>query len=877
MDNEAQANNLPYKFKEMRVYASTEWLADNKKKYRQVFDRHETAFVYAEVSLYNKNFDIDAWEVNIHLKCFCLTRNKKEICDINLKKNISKYDHTVYIREGWGNKKVGSFWTKGTYYWEAWIEKEKVATKYFYIEELDKGDKNDPNDNGYLSLNSVKLYEGKYDDISPNERKYYKVFSSEATRYIYADISFENLNLSSNWQCEIFVNFFNEARELKGQVIRLQQVKEESDQIRMTAGWGANVKGSWRPGIYTVEIVYMDRLIGVLPFKVDKDFVEGIAVLQHPFDTEAFIAEVDEDENLSFEEIMARLNSLVGLHHIKQKVSEHAQYLKFVQLRKDKGFKEDSDLSIHAVFTGNPGTGKTTVAKMMGKIYKKMGLLSRGHVHEVDRVNLVGEYIGQTAPKVKEAIEKAKGGILFIDEAYSLARSNDDSKDFGREVIEILVKEMSDGTGDFAVIVAGYPNEMRHFLQSNPGLKSRFKLYYEFQDYLPKELWEIVNYASRAMELAFESNAQELLNKIILRAYRQRDKTFGNARYVYDLVGRAKMNLGLRIMSTENPKDSSSEQLKLILLEDVAKLDVQITTSLPGIPLDEELLSSALQDLNSLIGLEEVKKDIMETVDLVRFYQLSGSNPLNKLFLHTIFIGNPGTGKTTIARILAKIYRALGILERGHIVETDRQGLVAGYVGQTAIKTAERIDEALGGVLFIDEAYSLTGAAGAFADYGHEAVQTILKRMEDDRGKFFVFAAGYPDNMEKFLKSNPGLRSRFDRILKFEDYTVDELYEIAVHMLKAESMVMTTKAANAAHDLIFNLHKIKDHYFGNARTVRQLINQIVKNQHLRLSAQIAGGERKHQSNRVIFEDVEKVDLLEQQKVFNRQRIGFGSR
>lgn len=147
---------------------------------------------------------------------------------------------------------------------------------------------------------------------------------------------------------------------------------------------------------------------------------------------------------------------------------------------------------------------------MMGLLYKKMGLLTKGHVHEVDRVDLVGEYIGQTAPKVREAIEKARGGVLFIDEAYALARANDDSKDFGREVIELLVKEMSDGPGDLAVIVAGYPKEMQYFLKSNPGLRSRFKIFLDFPDYLPQELSAIADYAAREKEVAFSRGCKRI-------------------------------------------------------------------------------------------------------------------------------------------------------------------------------------------------------------------------------------------------------------------------------------------------------------------------------------------------------------------------------
>lgn len=869
--NQAINQQSPYKFRELKVYSSTEWLADNKKKYRQVFDRKHTTFVYAELSFYNKRFDIESWETDIVLKCFSLSRNMRELCSLELKKKISKYDNTVYVREGWGNKKQGTFWAKGSYYWEAWIEGQKVATKYFYIEEIEEVE-DEEEDIKYLELKSIKLYEGKYDDVAPEDRTYYKSFAVEDTRYIYAEIKCENLNVYSNWQCELFVKFFNQSRELKGQVIRLNQIKEHDDVIEITAGWGANIKGSWRKGLYTVEVIFMEELLGVLPFEIGDEFVEGVGQVQVMDHMKPLFLDMEQDDHLSLEEIMQSLENLIGLNQIKRQVKDHAQYLEFIKLRKDKGFKEDNELSIHAVFTGNPGTGKTTVAKMMGRLYRKMGLLSRGHVHEVDRVSLVGEYIGQTAPKVKEAIEKARGGILFIDEAYALARTNDDTKDFGREVIEILVKEMSDGPGDMAVIVAGYPKEMKHFLDSNPGLRSRFKLYYEFADYLPNELWQIAQFAADEMELVFDQDALTLLQKIILQAYRNRDRSFGNARYVFDLVEKAKINLGLRIMADDNPEGRPASDLQIIKLIDVAQINHTLQSQMADIPIDEEQLVTALTELDSLIGLDSVKQEVHDLIKLVRYYHSVGTNPLNKLHLHTLFIGNPGTGKTTVARILAKIYRALGILERGHIIETDRQGLVAGYVGQTAIKTSDKIDEAIGGILFIDEAYALTGGAGMYADYGHESIQTILKRMEDDRGKFFVFAAGYPSNMEAFLKSNPGLRSRFDKILKFEDYTPSQLFNIANQMLQEDGLSLDVDAEAQLMNLIQGIYIKRDKFFGNARTVRQIVSSIVRNQHLRMSTTTPRDEAL--MHLILKEDIDQVQIRDENKLFDKLHIGY---
>jgi SpoVK/Ycf46/Vps4 family AAA+-type ATPase len=858
------------KFKELKVYSSTEWLADNKKKYRQVFDRFEVTYIYAELSFYNKMFDRENWKVDIDLRCYELKKNRKKLCSLNIKKQVSKFDSIVYVREGWGNKKEGAFWKSGTYYWEAWIDGKKVATKYFYIE--DAGNNYSTLDNPYVDISSLKLYEGQYDDVIEAERIYHKAFSCEETRYIYVEIMLKNLVVHSNWHCELFIKFYNQARELKGQVNKLHNVKADDEFVKITAGWGTNVKGSWRHGNYTVEIIFMDKLLAVIPFEVGDEFVEGVIPVQLPNSTSPLLLVQDETINQSFEEVMADLTSLIGLTEIKDQVEDHSKYIQFLQLRKDKGFDENEEINIHSVFTGNPGTGKTTVAQMMGKLYKKMGLLSKGHVHEVDRVDLVGEYIGQTAPKVKDAIEKAKGGVLFIDEAYALARANDDSKDFGREVIEILVKEMSNKDREFAVIVAGYPNEMNHFIDSNPGLKSRFKLFYHFTDYMPQELSQIAEFAAAEMEVVFTEKAKVKIDEIITEAFRNRDKSFGNARFVYDLVEKSKINLGLRTMNQESPGALDTSSLETIILQDVENLKLERKIQKPHIPIDYELLDSAIGELNSLIGISKVKEQIKELIEIVKYYRESGKEVLHKFYLHTVFVGNPGTGKTTVARILTKVYKALGILERGHMVETDRQGLVAGYVGQTAIKTAEIIDEALGGVLFIDEAYALSGSSSGRGDFGNEAIQTILKRMEDHRGEFFVFAAGYPDNMEHFLKINPGLNSRFDKILKFDDYSPSDLCEIAKKMLSDESLNINKDAENLLSKELKTLHIQKDRYFGNARTVRTIVSDIIRFQNLRLASE---KERNQESIHIIeLEDVKKALDAKAEQVFQKSSIGF---
>ncbi len=874
MEREGQeSKKKSYKFKELKVYGSTEWLASNQKKYRQVFDRYLTSYIYAELSFYNKLFDEASWKVKVNLNCYKLGETKRKICSLDFEKKVSKYDSIVHIREGWGNKKQGAFWKKGTYYWEAIIDGELATAKYFYVEDAGLAWK-DIEKNPYFNFKSLRLYEGKYDDVIENEREYLKVFSHEETRYIYAEIILENKYLSNDWFLEMFVKFNNEAKELKGHISKLVEINRTENEIKITAGWGSNSPGSWRKGKYTLDLVFLDKLVATLPFEIGEEFSAGNNNIFLPYHSTPLLISEEEDPTISFDEVLGQLDALIGLNEIKQKVREHAKYIQFLQLRKEKGFKDPETINIHSVFTGNPGTGKTTVAKMMGKLYKKMGLLSKGHVHEVDRVDLVGEYIGQTAPKVKDAIEKAKGGILFIDEAYALARSNDDTKDFGREVIEILVKHMSKKDNEMAVIVAGYPKEMDHFINSNPGLKSRFKHFYSFRDYMPQELNDIAVFAAEEKEVVFSDQAKNALEKMIVRAFRDRDTTFGNARFVFDLVEKAKINLGLRVMDAKSPANLSKAKLAHIEETDVLKISESLENKGPEIPIDQELLEQSLAELDQLIGIEQVKKEIYELVEIIRYQKEQNKDVLNQFFLHTVFVGNPGTGKTTVARILAKIYKSLGLIERGHIVETDRQGLVAGFVGQTALKTNEKIDEAMGGVLFIDEAYTLSNFNGLQGDYGNEAIQTLLKRMEDDRGKFFVFVAGYPENMDAFLKANPGLRSRFDKTLLFDDYSSEELSQIATSMIYEMQYSLTPKASNLLKEFTDSLNAGRDKYFGNARTVRKYILSLIHQQNVRIAGLHKDGKKNIAVKQITQQDFIDVSASNEHAFYKRKHIGF---
>lgn len=850
-----------FKVKSMKMYYSLESLYEGNRKFRSVFVDQEVDYLRAELALYNILFDEDDWEAKVIYKCF-RKGSSTEMFTVEDDLKATKDQNIVYVRRGWGNVDK-TFWKYGTYEWKAYIEGEEIATTTFHIAKEGMVTKDV---NPYFDISSIKLYQSSETVPKLGDRKYLVQFKNEEAHYIHAEVTLLN-KLSYNWWCEMEFNFYNEHNQHKGYTTQLREFQGNS--LILSPGWGSINENAWIPGNYTCELLFMGQLIAIIPFSIGTESIEGLPKVLGPDSAILEVGNTGQMEEEKLEELLSGLNKLIGLTSIKEQVNEYINYLKFEKIREEKGLKHNKSIKLHSVFTGNPGTGKTTVAKKLGKIFRSMGLLTSGHVHEVDRSDLVGEYIGQTAPKVKDAIEKARGGVLFIDEAYSLAREGESSKDYGKEVVEILLKEMSDGPGNIAIFVAGYPKEMNVFINSNPGLKSRFANYYHFPDYLPEELMQIAKVSFEDKGLIIQKDALDYFEQKVIRAYRDRDNAFGNARYVLSLVDGAKMNMALRLVKKQDPSTMNNDELSTITIDDIQEMFVTGNAKRLHLTVDEPRLKDALHELESLIGMDNIKQEIRDMVKLVRYYNDIGKDVMHKFVMHTVFKGNPGTGKTTVARIFAKIFNALGILEKGHLVECDRSSLVAEYSGQTAPKTLAKIEEAIGGVLFIDEAYALVD--GAHDSLGRESISTILKQMEDRNTEFILIAAGYPKNMDVFLKANPGLKSRFNESLTFHDYTADELFKISEFMFFNEELSMTPEAADIIRDRLEVMYKNRDEYFGNAREARKLVQEITQLHHLRM-ADLPKEERTVKMiTSVTPDDLEKLKPLEDK---SRSRLGF---
>ena len=354
--------------------------------------------------------------------------------------------------------------------------------------------------------------------------------------------------------------------------------------------------------------------------------------------------------------------------------------------------------------------------------------------------------------------------------------------------------------------------------------------YNNFNKTLSKENLKIINEDMFGDGSSFNTDYMDVLNDIFYNNQKGLDeKSIDDSNHPFKDGTLQKFKEGLKNSSSFNPNASEdSDGRKEETLEDGSSDKV-------GEEKEEESLEEILAKLNKLVGLENVKKDVNSLINLIQIRKIREERGIKQpdMSLHLVFSGNPGTGKTTVARLLGEIYSKLGILSKGHLVETDRSGLVAGYVGQTAIKTQDMIKEAMGGILFIDEAYSLSAAKGE-NDFGGEAIDTILKAMEDNREDFIVIVAGYPKLMDDFLHSNPGLESRFNKHLNFEDYNPQELFDIFVSMEEGSSLKLDKKAEEYLKGHFEDVYKCRGDNFANGRYVRNIFEKVLSNQANRL-------------------------------------------
>lgn len=526
-------------------------------------------------------------------------------------------------------------------------------------------------------------------------------------------------------------------------------------------------------------------------------------------------------------EIEQEFDHMVGMDTVKEKIFEFYKMNWLERMRLETlGLKPDEGRSCHFVLYGNPGTGKTTVARIIAKLLFHLGIRASDTLMEESRDTLVSAYIGQTEENVRKKLDgiKKQGGTLFIDEAYTLYRKNNE-KDFGIEAVTTLLRDMENNRSSYSVIMAGYKKEMEEFLrEANPGLRSRFNYHIVIPDYTTEELLLIAERLAKKKKYILSEEAKKAITICIERD--RLDETFANARYIRDLMEEAQLRMAVRL--------SGKEKLETTDLMILKGCDFGID----GDRLSEYGIEELLKELNQMTGLRQAKEKVREIADSAMMQQEAerlGTSGSRTGTLHLIFKGSAGTGKTTVARILGKIYKQLGILKRGDVfVETRGEELAEG--GAERVKAL--VQQALGGILFIDEAYVLAQAGNS--GRVENALTALLADIDEKRDKLMVIAAGYGEQMDQFLAQNEGLRSRFPEDIYFEDYTPSELTEILLHMVEGMNCLFPDADRGLLQDMLKAEASQQD--FGNARGVRNLVEKAARRRDGRLARDKAAGQ-----------------------------------
>lgn len=554
---------------------------------------------------------------------------------------------------------------------------------------------------------------------------------------------------------------------------------------------------------------------------------------------------------------LERLDAMVGLNDFKDFIRQTLKAQKYIQQgmqpEQPKGHADDllrfaepapccsaPGSFLHLVLKGNPGTGKTTVAQLLGEIYQEAGLLKIGHTVKTGRHDLVAGYVGQTAIKTRERIEQALGGVLFIDEAYSLVQGGDN--DFGREAITTLIEAMDAYKDNLCVIFAGYPEDMDRLLASNAGFARRIKTV-ALEDYGPVQLADLFaqQCQNASPPVTCDAELTALLPRFFQEMYDQREKDFGNAGTIKTLFEDMRTAL-VNALDLEAPLTSYT----------LSRRHVPERFQLYLTQIEEADRGGPLEALEALVGLAEVKcriRELINTLELGQQRQRLGLPQEPVQAGHYLFVGNPGTGKTTVARLMGMQFKRMGLLKTARVVEITASQLSGQqYMGHAEKAVQDQVERALGGILFVDEAHQLAQEHG----YGRNALTALTPLLTRHAAELTVIFAGYPNQMQAIFAIDPGLKRRFETI-EFADFTVAELVAAFERFVRLAGYICSPDAQPALLHLFAWMVENRTPAFGNAGAAEQVFQQARRNLARRVKANAASGAEA--INTILVQDI----------------------
>lgn len=698
-----------------------------------------------------------------------------------------------------------------------------------------------PNVMKTIEAKSIRMFNLE-ESLNSQKKTYLIQFDESIATYIAAEAIIKNpFFKSDNRLLSGLTIWYFEDEEIGRNDFNLM-LKKEWEFVEFVQSWGTPIPGFWKCGEVRIEIFLANQqiikhyfqigtqeVINFLDENEQPDSYSNKQNTQQPKKLEQ-LQKTNSDNN-SIKSLFEEFDNLVGLHNLKQSLRDFISYLEFVKERKAKGIETNENISANCIFLGNPGTGKTTVARILGRFFKAIGLLKNGHVVEVDRASLIGEYIGETAQKTEKVINQALGGILFIDEAYSLKRDKY-SNDFGQEAIDIILKRMEDYKDKFFVIAAGYPELMEKFINSNPGLKSRFTHHFYFDDYNSSELAEIFKIFSEKEKYSFNEDAEKFLIEKLDSLIDNTDGSFGNARFIRNLFSETKIELSKRYHLLED-EEKDFNSLNTILISDIQSAWLNINNRNNSVVKSNEKIDRYVNEINNLVGLSSVKTTFNRIIASIKVDKLKSEKSISSVHktYNSIFIAEPGSGTSTVARLFAKSLFASNKLSKGQLIEID-SSLFSGLSKLDAYLTMDELFKKLSGnVILVND---VTASLQCLKHFSDSLLQYFLKKLYLMNDEVTAILSGTREEIEIIIESFPVLESQFPNKFEFEPYTNRQLLEIALSICQKKNYQLDEGAWQQLLELIDEMRQGKNRNFYNARSIKELLNRAISIQEDRI-------------------------------------------